>query len=411
MKKILEMKERRVKLVADARTILNKADTEKRELTSEEQVSWNKHMAEVDKLGAKVETRQTQLTAEAKLAASDGRITNADDHTADGAQKNVAPHATEEYRIAFARYLRSGDKAELRALQADSDTTGGFLVTPQKFVATLIQAVDDEVFMRRFATIHKLPSAETLGFPKLTADPADADWTAEILTGSEDSTMAFGKREFRPHPLAKLLKVSEKLIRAGAMDIEALVAARLAYKFSVTLEKAYLSGSGTQQPLGVFTAHADGISTSRDVVATAIQKVTGDLLIDVKVKVKPQYWPRSRWIFHNDLLTQVRKLKTSDLQYIWQPGLAGSPDQAASPDTLLGRPFHLSEFAPNTFTTGKYVAVFGDFLQYWIADALDFQLKRLEELYAATNQIGFIGRFETDGAPVLEEAFARAKVD
>ncbi len=408
MKKILELKERRVKLVHDARIILDKADAEKRELTSEEQVNWNKFMAEVDKLGAEVATREQQLATEAALAVSDGRKTKADDHTADAkADAKVAIYATEEYRVAFARYLRSGNPAECRALQADSDTTGGFLVTPQKFVATLIQAVDDEVFMRRFATIHKLPSAETMGFPKLTTDPADADWTAEILTGSEDSSMDFGKRELRPHPLAKLLKVSEKLIRAGAMDIAALVAARLAYKFSVSLEKAYLSGTGAQQPLGVFTAHADGISTGRDVVATTSQIVTGDKLIDVKVKVKPQYWPRSRWIFHNDLLTQVRKLKTSDLQYIWQPGLAGG-DQ---PDTLLGRPYHLAEFAPNTFTTGKYVAVFGDFSQYWIADALDFQLKRLEELYAATNQIGFIGRFESDGAPVLEEAFARAKVD
>ena len=69
-----------------------------------------------------------------------------------------------------------------------------------------------------------------------------------------------------------------------------------------------------------------------------------------------------------------------------------------------------SEWAPNTFTTGEYVGLLGDFSHYWIADALSMQIQRLNELYAETNQVGFIGRLETDGAPVLEEAFVRVKL-
>ena len=38
------------------------------------------------------------------------------------------------------------------------------------------------------------------------------------------------------------------------------------------------------------------------------------------------------------------------------------------------------------------------------------QIQRLVELYAATNQVGFIGRMELDGMPVLEEAFVRVKL-
>jgi HK97 family phage major capsid protein len=69
-----------------------------------------------------------------------------------------------------------------------------------------------------------------------------------------------------------------------------------------------------------------------------------------------------------------------------------------------------SEWAPNTFTTGQCVGLLGDFSHYWIADALSMQIQRLNELYAETNQVGFIGRLETDGAPVLEEAFVRVKL-
>ena len=66
-----------------------------------------------------------------------------------------------------------------------------------------------------------------------------------------------------------------------------------------------------------------------------------------------------------------------------------------------------SEWAPSTFTTGQYVGLLGDFKHYWIADALSMQIQRLNELYAETNQDGFIARYEGDGAPALAEAFAR----
>ena len=80
------------------------------------------------------------------------------------------------------------------------------------------------------------------------------------------------------------------------------------------------------------------------------------------------------------------------------------------PDTILNRPLNMSEYVPNTFTTGLYVGMFGDLSKYWIADALDLQVQRLIELYAETNQDGFIGRMESDGMPVLAEAFARVKL-
>jgi HK97 family phage major capsid protein len=71
---------------------------------------------------------------------------------------------------------------------------------------------------------------------------------------------------------------------------------------------------------------------------------------------------------------------------------------------------YMSEYVPNTFTSGLYVGLFGDLRYYWIADSLMFELQRLDELYAETNQVGMIGRWESDGMPILEEAFARVKL-
>jgi HK97 family phage major capsid protein len=418
--KIRKLLADRAKLITDQRALLDKADVEKRSLTADENTNYENMDAEFDRLTRELE-REQKLEERQKTSGSTADLfKTAPDSQRSGEQQYV------EYRglkipvqsnaaimqRAFNSFLSRGIQAivgeELRALQADADIYGGFLVAPQQFVMKLIQAMDNEVFIRAMATVMPVTKAESLGAPSLDNDPADPSWTAEIATGTEDSTMSFGKRELTPHPLAKLIKISEKLLRVSAMDVESLVIQRLAYKFAVTAESAYLNGTGNNQPMGVFTAATAGfgISTSRDVsTGNAATAFTTDGLMNALYSLKAQYHPKAQWIFHRDAIKMLRKLKDGEGQYIWNPDIKGG-----QPDMILGRPYKMSEYCPATFTTGLYVGIVGDFSNYWIADALSMRVQRLNELYAATNQVGFIGRLESDGMPVLEEAFARVKL-
>jgi HK97 family phage major capsid protein len=278
-------------------------------------------------------------------------------------------------------------------------------MAPIQMVDRIIQAVDDAVYIRRLATVVAVPNADSLGVPSLDADPADADWTSELATGSEDTTMAFGRRELHPHPLAKRLKISRKLLMK-VPSAETLAIQRLGYKFGITEGKAYMTGSGAGQPLGVFTVSSNGISTSRDISSgNTTTSIQFDGLISAKYGLKAQYWPRAQWIFHRDAMAQIAKLKDSQGQYLWRESV-----RVGEPDRVLGLPANMSEYAPNTFTTGLYVGILGDFSNYWIADSMAMEFQRLQELYAETNQIGLIGRLDSDGMPVLEEAFVRVKL-
>src|SRR5207253_415991 len=95
---------------------------------------------------------------------------------------------------------------------AENDMQGGYMLAPQQTVNELIKSVDNIVIVRQLATKFTVTGAESLGCPSLDADPADAEWTSELATGSEDSTMGFGKRELHPRPLAKRLRISRKLL-------------------------------------------------------------------------------------------------------------------------------------------------------------------------------------------------------
>lgn len=418
--RIRELTEEKLALVEEMRDIIDAAEEEQRDLTREEQNRYNRLEEDVEEIETRAQRHQRVAELEAGMRQTRGTPPGAREPVDSG---KVAEHETTakgetEARKAFQKFLRNGYAAmterEQRALQMDSDVAGGFLVAPQDFLARIILFVKDNVYLRQLGTVMSVMNAESLGVPSLDADPADANWTAEIATGSEDSTMVLGKRELRPHPLAKRIKISNKLIRASTMDPEALVVDRLGYKFAIAMEKAYLNGTGAEQPLGLFTASALGIDTSRDIgsglnTTTSIQ---ADGLVAAKYTLKAAYWdrPTTAWLFSRQAISQIRRLKDANGQYLWAPGVAGvrvGDITAGIPNTIIDTPYYVSEYVPNTFTTGLYVGLIGDLSFYWIADAMQLQIQRLIELYAEQNQVGLIGRLETDGMPVLAEAFVR----
>jgi len=404
-----EMLERRAAAIAAARALLDKAEAEKRDFAVEEKKAYDQHFAEAERLGDRVKELERLEKEERDIKESQARLVSPPAVGQPATrQGGLIGRDSPEYRDAFCRALKDErmlNPEEQRALQSDVPTSGGYLVPPIQWVNELLQAVKDLVFIRQRATIRTVMGAESLGVPTLDANIADFNWTNELATGSEDTSMAFGKRELQPHPLAKSIKLSKKLLRQDP-KVDQLVRDNLAYVLGTTQENAYLTGSGVGQPLGLFVASSNGIPATRDVsTGNTATEIRFDGLIKAKFGLKGQYWPRAAWLFHRDALSQITILKDGNGQYIWIPNT-----RVGEPEMLLGFPFIMSEFVPNTFTTGQYVGIVGDFSFYWIADALDMEIQVLYELYAATNQNGIIMRYEGDGAPVLGEAFARVKL-
>jgi HK97 family phage major capsid protein len=461
--KITELREKREKIVQDQRKLLDRASEEKRGLNTEEQSNYDKLDSEFDSVSTELkdimnqedEKRNTELREqklkdrERELRLSQGRQTALDaedpnkdkeerDREKENQEKRIADYKVEqryietvenframtdnryssvEYRDAFRKYIISGinqvpadmrTMLESRALQADNDATGGFLVAPEQLQMSLIQKLDNMIFVRRLANVMTLTNAASMGAPALETDPDDGDWTAEIKTGSEDSSMKFDKRAMTPHPLAKRIKISKTLLRTSAMPVENIVTTRISYKMAVPQEQNFLTGDGQNKPLGVFTASAMGINTDRDVSAgNNATSIGADGLREAKYALKKQYrmLPSLRWAFSRTAVKQISKLKTGDGDYIWRQGITQS-----DPDTILGIPYEESEYVPSTFTTGQYVGILGAWEYYWIVDALNMQIQVLTELYAETNQNGYIARYEGDGMPVLSEAWVRVKL-
>lgn len=323
-----------------------------------------------------------------------------------GRESQLAQRSTPDYLAGFDKYLTTGRASESLGLVVGKDDKGGYLA-PTSMAQQLIKFVDDEVHIRRYATVIMLENAESLGAVSYDSDPGNADWTAEVPASdiSEDDGMTFGKRELRPHLLTKLVKVSQKFLRtAGQLPggVSGFIGGRLGYKFAITEEANYMTGSGSQRPLGLFTASDDGIPTSRNTTCSSTTAFTADDVINALYALKPQYQDRCVGLFSREFVKRARKLKDGSGAYIWGTGLT-----SGQPDTICNRPYIQSENVPSTYTTGLYIGMWADLSHYWIVDSLNIEVKRLAELFDLKNQVGFIARKETDGMPVLAEAFSR----
>lgn len=406
-----QLKEKREKLGRaweEYKTFRDGLDKDESKWTDEHRTKFDKLDADCDKLESEIEALEKREEREKKDADRENRFgKSGDGFKPDGLDDLNSGDAKEEQRNAvFDRFLRTGMRGlnaeEIRAFQADSDIEGGYLVTPQAFINTLLKNMDRDMPLRGLCTKHSLKKAASLGVVKLDTDAEDWDWTVELATGNEEDTVRFGRRAMYPHPLAKRVKVSRTLVRL-APNARDIIIDRMKYKLGYTQEYAYCLGSGSQQPLGLFVASDDGLSTSADVsTGNTTTGIKADGLMEAQDSLNEGYQANAKWMFHPDGIKKIRKLKDGDGQYIWRPGL-----EKGAPNSLLGKSYVKSRFVPNTWTTGLYVGIYGDFSYYWIVDCLDMQMQVLNELYAENNQIGYIGRYEGDGQPVLEEAFKR----
>lgn len=365
---------------------------EVRSFTAEEENKYNAMAEDVRKLTALVseEKRSEQLS---------GFADSIPLPSGEGESREAPSKEMEEFR----QYLMTGEKRDL-VVDGVSNTAGA--LAPQEYVKKILANVQSEVKVLDRCNVIHLNQVASIGVPTESVDAADAAWTTEVPASlTADSTWAFGKRELGANQLIKLVKVSNKLIKTSAFPIDQLVGDKLSIKMRQTLENAIVKGDGSGKPLGVFTASASGVSTGRDVTTGTALTISADDIIATKRNVKQAYRSKGVWVINPEILTDVILLKDKNDQYIWRSGLTDN-----DPDRLYGSEVIESDFAPSAKTGGSYVAVFGDFSNYWVTMVDQISVQVLKEAFATSGEVGYLATAFADGAPVLEEAFSRLKI-
>lgn len=389
MNKILELREKRAKVWDSAKAFLDSKRSDNGLLSAEDTATYEKMEEEVVNLGKEIERLERQAAIDLELSKPTSKpITIRPSTTGD----NKTGRATDEYKAAFWNTMRNKNGYDIHnALQVGTDSEGGYLA-PDEFERTLLEALEEENTFRQLANVITTSSGDRK-IP-VSASKGTASWVDEegLIPESDDS---FGLVSIGAYKLATMIKVSEELLNDSFFNLEKYIAKEFARRIGNKEEESFFIGDGTGKPTGIFNATG---GATLGVTAASATAITLDEIMDLFYSLKSPYRKNAIFTMNDATVKAIRKLKDGNGQYIWQPSIT-----AGQPDTILNKTVKTSAYVPTLAAGAKSIA-FGDFSYYWIADRQGRSFQRLNELYAATGQVGFKATQRVDGKLILPEA-------
>jgi HK97 family phage major capsid protein len=376
----------------EARGYLERAESEKRELSVEERTAW-------DALNVQMDSRQEHIHQVRSAEQRDSRVADAM-NAAPEVRTEAAPVVEERTDADIIRALARGDMRkftfERRALSTNTSTKGPETV-PQSFydviqeqLATLSPMLDNNV-----VTVLNTNSGEDIKVPVQTARMAGTAVAEAAVYG--ESEPLFANLTLRSHKVGSLTVISDELIADSGIDIVSFLGRQMGIALGTAVGSLLTVGTGTIQPAGIVwaTGTAPAVTGGTGVGGA----FTADNLIALMHAVDTVYaaQPGAGFMMSRATLGSVRALKGAE-GYLFQPY-----SDAGTPGRLLGYPVYENPWVPAQGTAatsapilGKSV-LFGDLRAYHTRVVGGIEILRSEDAYFTSDQVAFKARIRIGG--------------
>ncbi|HGN0250334.1 TPA: phage major capsid protein [Proteus mirabilis] len=338
MKRLLELRQQKATLTEQMRSLLTKAETEKRSLTEDEAKSFDELRHQSESLN--IEIAHYEVMAEEERSQAGKQVLG------DKAISN------DELR----HYILTG---ETRALSTGVPADGGYTVIPELNKQIMQQLTDDSV-MRKICTIKTTHSNEYKQL--VSVGGAKVNHGEEGHARTETSTPKLEEVSIKLFPIYAYPKTTQEIIDFSDVNILSWLSSEIGDTFVDTEEVDLVTGDGLKKAKG-FLAYPREAKDDKTRAFGKLEKLeattlTADSLIDLKFKLRAKYRKNAVWVMNSNTAAKVQKLKNGNGDYIWRDRL-----QSGDPDTLLGLPVHYLENMTDD------VIALGDFKRgYFIVD-------------------------------------------
>ncbi|MEH3087711.1 MAG: phage major capsid protein [Xylophilus ampelinus] len=361
--------------------------------------------SKIDALLNEIEAIDGEITRENRIAQVAGDAQAEHEHALNNATRNGGGQNDE---TAALRAMLSGGLSNLSqeqrqamfarqnpdiraAMSTTTGSEGGYTVATE-FSRSLIAAMKDMGGVREVASTITTSTGAQMLFPTTDATSEEGEIVGQNTTVSVGET-TFGQAAIDVYKYSsKSIALPFELLQDSMFDIEAYIKTLLSLRLGRIQARHQTVGTGTGQPRGIATAAPVGKTGATGQTGT----ITYDDLVDLEHSVDPVYRAAARWMFHDDMLKAVRKIKDTNGRPIFVPGYEnGNPGGA--PDRLLNRPFTINQKMPSPAANAKSV-LFGDMSKYLIRDVMDVTLFRMtDSAYTLKGQVGFVAFCRSGG--------------
>lgn len=396
-----QLMERRAKLITDAQEIAQRGVTESRDLTVEEQASFDQMIAEAGALLTRAKAIHEGEERARDLESSFHRETGGDLHEARGGgaiQEGELGRWAREARVGDGFDLAPERGAEARAIarrgrgveQRDMSAAGG--VAQQGVYSQLWEyAVSSMQLLQAGVDIINTTDGNTLPMPRVTAHAATDNVALAAHAPIVESDSTIDTVSLSVAKYGFLTDVPTELVQDTTFDLEGYIARNagrmLGRRVTQVAAAAAIAGFTTAGVTGPV-----GTTTSFGTQSTAGQG--SDLLIDLFHSVLPDYRSGAAWVMGDPTAAIVRKLKSSTGEMVWQSALT-----AGDPDLILGKPVYIDANIASPAASAKSI-FFGDWSALKVRIAGGLRFERSNEFHFGNDQVAFRALVRTGAVAV-----------
>jgi HK97 family phage major capsid protein len=377
---IRQQAEARAKAWEEAKALLDSAAAEKRDLSAEENQTYDRIMADLDQRSLVIETMNAQADREERAA-----------EAMKGFESQVKPAVSAVPAIDEAELIRSLARGEIRSHSFEKrDVTKGSTgaPVPTSFYDEVLLLARHVGPMLETSTILNTAGGENLQIPSLSAYSTGTVSSEAALIGESDPTFnAF--KTLGAYKYSFLTQISREMVEDAGVDILGFLATQTGNALGYAVNGALTTGTGTVQPTGIVTAAGSGITGGTGVTGA----FTADNLIDLvySVDTAGRTLPGTGWQMNAQSIAAVRKLKDSAGQYLFSPSLS-----ADARDLLLGYPIFENPAMAAPATSAKSV-IFGHLPSYFARTVGGLRLDRSDDYAFQNDLITFRATMRVDG--------------
>ena len=377
---IRQQAEARAKAWEEAKALLDSAAAEKRDLSAEENQTYDRIMADLDQRSQVMETMKAQAEREERAA-----------EAMKGFEAQVKPEAVAVPAIDEAGLIRSLARGEIRSHTFEKrDVTKGSTgaPVPTSFYDQVIMLARHVGPMLETSTIINTAGGENLQIPSLSAYSTGTVSSEAAAIGESDPTFnAF--KTLGAYKYSFLTQISREMVEDAGVDILGFLATQTGAALGYDVNAGLTTGTGTVQPTGLVSAAGSGVTGGTGVSGA----FTADNLIDLvySVDTAGRTLPGTGFQMNARAIAAVRKLKDSYGQYLFSPSLS-----ADTRDLLLGYPIYENPAMANPATSAKSV-VFGHLPSYFVRTVGGLRLDRSDDYAFQNDLITFRATMRVDG--------------
>jgi len=376
---IRQQVEARAKAWEEAKALLDTAAAEKRELSGEENQTYDRIMADLDQRSAVIDTIKAQTEREERAA-----------EAMKGFESQVKP-AVSVPAIDDAELIRSLARGEIRSHSFEKrdvlkSSTGA--PVPTSFYDNVVLLARKIGPLLETSTIINTAGGENLQIPSVSAYSTGTVSSEAAAIGESDPTFnAF--KTLGAYKYSFLTQISREMVEDAGVDILGFLSQNVGNALGFAVNGALTTGTGTTQPTGIVTAAGSGITGS-----TAVSGAfTADNLIDLVYSVDTvgRQLPGTGFMMNAKAISAVRKLKDTAGNYVFSPALSGDKR-----DLILGYEVYENPGMADPATSAKSV-IFGHLPSYFVRTVGGIKLDRSDDFAFSQDLISFRATMRVDG--------------